>query len=203
MKNLRLVLLALICTILLAPAVYASPTVGITPNSTIYAESGDQLAFDLYLTNNDDISYSLMMYALSLQLDTTELSYVSWNYSSTNFNAPSTLYGVDSGAGTIYGINAHQLGYATYSLLPDTQLYLGTLTVDVLTALEDDNWDISLYYRSTGVNEGFYFTAGLSGKQLLSQSSGPDVASAVPIPGAVWLLGSGLLGLVSLRRRIG
>jgi hypothetical protein len=45
-----------------------------------------------------------------------------------------------------------------------------------------------------------YYNGGYEGGMDMEVKAGPDFA-AVPIPGAVWLLGSGLLGLIGIRRK--
>jgi hypothetical protein len=45
-----------------------------------------------------------------------------------------------------------------------------------------------------------YFTAEINNNNG-PQSYGQGQTSAVPIPGAIWLLGSGIVGFVGLRRR--
>jgi hypothetical protein len=50
-------------------------------------------------------------------------------------------------------------------------------------------------YHNVGVNFG--------GNALsMDTAAGSDSVSPVPLPGAVWLLGAGLLGLVGIRRRL-
>jgi len=56
----------------------------------------------------------------------------------------------------------------------------------------------SVSFESTG-NEGVHGTLNFRDGVIVTDPG----ASAVPIPGAVWLLGSGLLGLLGLRRKLG
>lgn len=60
----------------------------------------------------------------------------------------------------------------------------------------DGAWGFSTYsgYQYDG-------TTILKGDQLYAWAVSPGQVSAVPIPGAVWMFGSGLLGLLGLKRR--
>ncbi|WP_083455724.1 VPLPA-CTERM sorting domain-containing protein [Desulfosarcina cetonica] len=71
-----------------------------------------------------------------------------------------------------------------------------TFTYDLQLLVDDGLPDFEAFYRSgqamTFVEDGLPVT-------YQPESIGADLA-AVPVPAAVWLLGSGLLGLVGLRR---
>jgi hypothetical protein len=61
----------------------------------------------------------------------------------------------------------------------------------------DGEWDVVLkYYEPMGEN---FFDSDWEAVPL-DQTGGPDVA-LVPIPGTLLLLGSGLVGLIGIRRR--
>ncbi len=65
------------------------------------------------------------------------------------------------------------------------------------------NW----YIQGIDLSNGFTFTGtiNLSGTFTNSQEASKieiDFGNAVPIPGAVWLLGSGLVGLMGFRKRL-
>ncbi|BBO86521.1 hypothetical protein DSCO28_70870 [Desulfosarcina ovata subsp. sediminis] len=86
---------------------------------------------------------------------------------------------------------------AGYTISEDLQI--GTVTFDYeVTAGEDITWGYS--HLDFGGN---FNTILMTGEELFAAGnlSYNGVSAAVPVPAAVWLLGSGLLGLVGLRRR--
>lgn len=61
------------------------------------------------------------------------------------------------------------------------------------------NWDMAGILAALAQEQGTPFALRFQGTGL--NGDGSDVATPTPIPGAVWLLGSGLLGLLGLKRR--
>ncbi|MBU0966185.1 MAG: VPLPA-CTERM sorting domain-containing protein [Proteobacteria bacterium] len=104
-------------------------------------------------------------------------------------------------------------GYGWADILAYTYLYrynstkdkwvkisIGTLTREKASDLID--FDDYIYGPKTGTIK---FTYAATAGQLLHFGAGvtakASAASAVPLPGAVWLLGSGLLGMIAIRRK--
>ncbi len=188
----------------------AAPVIEILPIGTVGAAPGDQLSFDVHLLNDDVTRTGWMQYAFGLYLDPAEVSYNNWTYSNEPDNwsshmplrdgnpdtpelDPLTTYDISN----VYGsFNATELSYKVYDLAPGEDVNLGTITVDILNPVVDGKWDIAIKYDVVHQGDSFFFT-GETGIIQPVQTAGPDVAP-VPIPGAVWLLcsGLGMLGLL-------
>lgn len=110
----------------------------------------------------------------------TTLAATHWSSYATLFNlAPANYAGLHNG--TNYE--------AEFPLTADyVDLYLYQFTTDM------DTWDI---VQDGGIKAVFRLTA--DGQVILNPNATPG--SEVPVPGAAWLLGSGLIGLAGLRRR--
>jgi len=81
-------------------------------------------------------------------------------------------------------------------------------TAEVEFPVSNPYVDIYLYQWDTNMDTGeLYVVGGTSYTAIIRLTATGDVifnptqASEVPVPGAVWLLGSGLMGLAGLRRR--
>jgi hypothetical protein len=102
--------------------------------------------------------------------------------------------------GDIYTLSAGTLGSAVGISAGDTKF--ATLYFDVLDPVHffDDLADIVLLSQIGTAAKGILDSDGMTLHQFAG-ADGPSVGTAVPIPAAVWLLGSGLLGLIGIRRR--
>jgi hypothetical protein len=56
-------------------------------------------------------------------------------------------------------------------------------------------------YWTFGFDVGYFNPAWKNGT-FYAMAVHPGDVSAVPVPGAVWLLGSGLLGLIGIRKKM-
>lgn len=103
------------------------------------------------------------------------------------------------GAGTGTDWILPQSDYNAFSGYGDDGFMSGILTDGSgIANLGAADSDMYLYYINTDrelVDLGLLLETGINGTVITAESS------PVPIPGAVWLLGSGLAGLVGLRRK--
>jgi len=211
MKWFKLMVVAISCLIFVGSA-YAAPVIKIIPENgatQVTASPGDELQFQVHLVS--DGHHEMMLYAFSLWLDPNELQFVSFDYGPdpegwtdhqyTSWTEPRndeyTNYEPWWGS---FDANHPQFHLAEFEAGDD--LTLGTLTVQVLNPVADGDWDVKLKYYEP-IADGFYVDLDPHNIYYTwyEQAAGTDV-TPVPIPAAVWLLGSGLLGLIGIRRNV-
>jgi len=76
-----------------------------------------------------------------------------------------------------------------------------SLVNEITSASTTGNEAVSLYLMATSQTLGMIMFTGGQGQPLPTLSFEVDSVTPTPIPAAVWLLGSGLFGLVGLKRR--
>jgi hypothetical protein len=78
-----------------------------------------------------------------------------------------------------------------------TQGLLAEVTVDISGIGVGEIYTVDLF----GMGTWTLFGDSLMNMDLEATLELPDQFEAVPVPAAVWLLGSGLIGLIGIRRR--
>jgi hypothetical protein len=134
------------------------------------------------------------------------------------------VYGTDGTTTGGYNITTSEMGHLYYTELGNKGYYdvSGNVQSDygLSTNSPFSNLQPYYYWTDTAVQNsaGHYWVFNFTdGNQLAAVANGTDfggngyyalavrsgdvVASTVPIPGAVWLLGSGLIGLIGIRRK--
>lgn len=111
---------------------------------------------------------------------------------------------VDPSGPTITGDNLYNptFNFSGFTFAQDAKTHLATYTFNI-TGLDPLDSQIDFRLESQiGVNgRGLTDVSGLSFHQY-DDASGANVVNPVPIPGAVWLLGPGLIGLAGLRKKL-
>lgn len=173
---------------------------------------GDNI-FEVWLKTEGDEETLIMYYGIAVAFDETE---VAWTSEFTN-NLPSGFEQKYYPGMQSPGITSVLQGTGGYFTLTEDYL-LGTFTMEILEGAtmdgEPDVWlpeypyeNFNPYSLMIRVPLEDDFSGGnLAHSQLyrggyLVNGSGLDIGDPVPIPGGIWLLGSGLTALIGFSRR--
>lgn len=151
--------------------------------------------YDVDINNNHDINISKSFYHASIQgTGDGTVDYYSFN-ASAGWIYFDIDYGVEGGLNTLISLYDAGGNHIAYS---------DDYSVDTGSSSSLDS------FLGTTVHDGLYVIAvgqccGINPPQVLSESSSYTLhisqTSLVPVPAAVWLFGSGLIGLVAVARR--
>lgn len=122
----------------------------------------------------------------------------------TTWNGISTYNGTAQGD-ELYELYRGELGGGNWNPMPDTATFNNEKAAEYWTGT-DASWDSNQAWIFFGGNGGQvtrtksdrYYAWAVSDGNLSTSSTTP---SAVPVPAAAWLFGSGLVGLAGLRRK--
>ena len=197
----------LACLLAAAPA--GAATIGLTLDSDkdpLTVTPGESITFTVGMTPAEAITG----YTLDIRYDTNELAFESSNqlvpFFSGGFTPPYTLDPANTaGDAGSNGLTNSANGRASVLQVSDSDPVgaLFDLTFTVLTPANDSEPDLSVGLLDTAAddinpplgNSPFTITPA-----MVSAAVGTSV-SQVPVPAALWLFGSGLLGLTGIGRR--
>ncbi len=173
------------------------------PTGQETVQIGDNISIDVYL--HADTDDSLVMWGITAGFDNIELTYSSIDFGETVLGQNFYLPTYNSEESTITDI-------ARISLFPGDPLEELTAGEDFLLFTANftynggilDGEDMWLTWNPLADSFEFEPFAIYSLDDLYTAGSGVDfAASAVPVPGAFLLLGSGLLGFIGIKRKTG
>ena len=208
MKRLLIVMVCVVGLMAASPA-FASYW-SFTPNGQVDVTGASQISFDLYFNNTGAAIDNGFTWDNWMQVDLTELTphldgsnyavtyYGNWNSTmTTGARLDGDIFWVAAFNFDAYGSitsGANKLATITFDIV-DKKAWDGVADLVALASNADDATGIQTMDRET-----WDPTWVLGSASTLNPDIGVPGAP-VPIPGALWLLGSGLLGLVGIRRR--
>ena len=201
MKRL-LILLAAVFWFFTEMSVVSAYELDITFDKDVY-NVGDTIEVDVSFLGLSNDSNNIYLWAFDLAWDPLMLQY---QYDETVHNPDWTIQGTSDGLQDVftydsYGFTGGMEGTPRVGLTGDP-LYLVTAQFEVLQ-VGDGELNMVAGDRSSGDNFQNTSGAGLDSQIVFYEAGGSDSATIVPVPGALILMGSGLLSLVGIRRRKG
>lgn len=185
---------AILTITLIAGMLLASGTAG-----AVYMEIG-QLAnpseFGVFITNDGTDTFEVFEFQFHLDFDDTELSLVSTSGTSL-FPASWTFYNQSDSNLWWYAWEnppADTPGVNSQQILSGESWMVASLEFSIDNPIIDGQSDLWFDTSFTGEPQ-------INFNQVQFYNSSDVPPSAVPLPGAIWLLGSGMIGLIGYRKR--
>ena len=206
----KVMLAAIAAFFLIMGQAYAEVNMYIT---TDYAQ-GDEVAIFNLIASSDADQFNISGINVDIDWDETELSLTSFSNWASDYNLGDSAMGTGATTDNENGLisNFMWMNVISQGFMPLTSgsVTLGTFTFDVAEgAVIDGLTDFTMVeaasmptywfdeYDAEGNATAQYQTSSVATSALNHMT---DVGT-VPVPGAIWLLGSGLVGLAGISRR--
>lgn len=196
MKRVRIFALAIgICMMAFLSQAQAAPSFSVAPAGSFDPLSDTTITYDVLLNVAAGESFTTYGWFITYQYDSLELSNPIWAQptlaDSTDFtSSPGQIneMALDLN-GVVFGVGPHAIGSFTFTIAQPIQFFDGFADFSVLTQVGSDGFLLN----------DFVTLAQFAG--ALGADVGMAAPNPVPVPAAVWLLGSGLVGLLGFRRK--
>lgn len=213
MKRVTMILLCALALVAAYSPAFASYWY-FSPNGEVDVTGQSQISFDLYFYNNSGSTFNAISWDTLIQVDTTELTPNYYYYDEDDQGYSVVMRYTDSRGrtfgnsfwyggqleGQVFWVAGQTL--SAYVTIAQGANLMATITFDILNP--DALNGIVLADLITIADTGAYGFQDNDGVRLYGDAStlNPDIGvSSVPLPGAAWLLGSGIVGLLGIRRR--
>ena len=192
-KTIKRAALLFAASMLVASAAQAA-SFSVAPTGSFDATGLTSVTFDVFLDVEPvDVGYNVIAWDFDFWFDSTELAYTGSTMTAGTLalTSPENLYAnyMDLVGSTMLGVGSNLIGSVSFDLLMPLQMWDGMADFAVLSQLGTTGADL----------RGILLDDMMTGVQF-DGAEGADVG-VVPIPGAAWLLGTGLVGLAGLRRK--
>ena len=168
-------------------------------------ESSNDLSWDLSFVAGDEGNL-INFYFMDFQYDNEEVAYGTYTPNYTLYGSLPPLGVVaNENEGYITNVSGAALGIGNgYTATANEVVHLGTFTFSQVSLNDDGNADVNFWLESNdfGVKiDEIVYGIGNAEMQYIVNAEGQSQIAPVPIPGAIWLMVSGLIGIVGHRYR--
>ena len=208
-RTLRVIPIAVVFLLLFAGSVFAysvdiTPAYGDQDASDIVASPGDQVMYQLWFNPDPEGTLVQTAFVWRLDFDENELQFDLDHSTTYRIGEPYQWWMAPLKEDPAGFVTAGATTFSDGTMLYEPFL-MADLAFTVINPIDDDESDLIYDCTVHPTGDGYYINGELVTAQDIVAyhhlTDGADVAP-VPIPAALWLLGSGLVGLIGIRRKM-